>query len=194
MSELLCWFEAHPGLSSWIQTIGSLIALFVAIWLPYRQGKAAQIELKRLADMEAVRQKTATLDHVEKLYAMGLHTFRSLHNFMKMGTQGSLEEIRDALKESYSPTSLKMLVDNLNSVPLFALPNGAFLSISLKLREACNICVENAQRYVSGVHNNSSMEVGSASANIDVAMATLEEQLELLMDVRMQLAKELGRY
>lgn len=31
---LLCWIEAHPGLASWVQAMGSLLALAIALLIP----------------------------------------------------------------------------------------------------------------------------------------------------------------
>ncbi|MND24858.1 hypothetical protein D3C76_343200 [compost metagenome] len=38
-NTILCWIEAHPGLSSWIQAIGSIAAIVVAIVLSGRESR-----------------------------------------------------------------------------------------------------------------------------------------------------------
>lgn len=42
MAELFAWIEAHPGLASYIQTIGSLTALALAFWLPNSQRRSLE--------------------------------------------------------------------------------------------------------------------------------------------------------
>lgn len=37
MVGLLCWIEHHPGFAAWLQAIGSLLAITVAIIVPYWQ-------------------------------------------------------------------------------------------------------------------------------------------------------------
>lgn len=32
--SILLWIEQHPGLASWVQAVGSVIALVFAVWLP----------------------------------------------------------------------------------------------------------------------------------------------------------------
>ncbi|MGD9966108.1 MAG: hypothetical protein AB7T59_06285 [Hyphomonadaceae bacterium] len=42
MHDLLRWFEAHPGLAGYVQTLGSLIALLVAIRMPTWQRRPVE--------------------------------------------------------------------------------------------------------------------------------------------------------
>lgn len=49
---VFCWIEGHPGLASWIQAIGALVAIGIAIWIPNRQ---------RLSDRKEAQKKEKTL-------------------------------------------------------------------------------------------------------------------------------------
>ena len=51
---MLSWIECHPGLASWLQAFGSIVAIIIAIWVPYWQKKQAQAQSK-LAEREQVR-------------------------------------------------------------------------------------------------------------------------------------------
>lgn len=33
-ASIFLWIEQHPGLASWVQAVGSIIALIFAVWLP----------------------------------------------------------------------------------------------------------------------------------------------------------------
>lgn len=46
-----CWIEGHPGLASWVQAVGSVIALLFAVLLPYlgRRADRKQADDKRVA-------------------------------------------------------------------------------------------------------------------------------------------------
>lgn len=48
-----CWIESHPGLASWVQAVGSVIALLFAVLLPYfgRRADRKQAEDNRAALM-----------------------------------------------------------------------------------------------------------------------------------------------
>ena len=46
------WIEHHPGLASWVQAIGAIAALGIAIWIPNRQ---------RFADRREAQRKEKTL-------------------------------------------------------------------------------------------------------------------------------------
>jgi len=41
--SVISWIESHPGIASWVQAIGSILAIIVAICIPYSQH---QISLK----------------------------------------------------------------------------------------------------------------------------------------------------
>jgi hypothetical protein len=79
-TEVLGWIEKHPGLASWVQAIGAIAALGLALWIPNRQRLAErkEVEEKRksmllvfLVECEwviAITQGTsATLDVRKKL-------------------------------------------------------------------------------------------------------------------------------
>lgn len=75
-----CWIESHPGLASWVQAIGAIAALGIAIWIPNRQHLADRREAQRkektlllvfLVDCEFVititQRDSATLDVRKRL-------------------------------------------------------------------------------------------------------------------------------
>jgi hypothetical protein len=46
-ADLLRWLEQHEKLSGWAQVAGSLIALGVAVWIAWREGRRARLALLR---------------------------------------------------------------------------------------------------------------------------------------------------
>ncbi|WP_153135137.1 hypothetical protein [Paraburkholderia agricolaris] len=71
MDYLLNWIEHHPGTASWVQGVGSILAIGAAIWIASRQSAAAQ-ESRRmeLVDrLEAVEKMLTTCrDRTNDLY------------------------------------------------------------------------------------------------------------------------------
>ncbi|WP_041370071.1 hypothetical protein [Methylovorus glucosotrophus] len=56
MDCLLFWVEAHPALAGWLQAIGGLIAVAVAIYVPYRQkNDALEMEIGRINYNEKIK-------------------------------------------------------------------------------------------------------------------------------------------
>lgn len=47
VTSLLGWIEAHPGLASWVQAVGAIAALGIAIWLPNSQRISDRAEAQR---------------------------------------------------------------------------------------------------------------------------------------------------
>ncbi len=106
--DVLDWFELHPGLAVWLQALGVMVALGIAIWVPYRTAKAQrerdaadrQIQAQGLA--VAIHAALATLDQaMEKAVdtAHGLEELivdpprtilENIHNLWRMGPAGSL--------------------------------------------------------------------------------------------------------
>jgi hypothetical protein len=75
-----CWIEHHPGLASWVQALGAIAALGIAIWIPNRQRGADRKEAHKkekvlllvfLVDCEFVititQRDSATLDVRKRL-------------------------------------------------------------------------------------------------------------------------------
>jgi hypothetical protein len=46
-ADVLGWIEKHPGLASWVQAIGAIAALGLALWIPSRQRLAEREEVER---------------------------------------------------------------------------------------------------------------------------------------------------
>lgn len=42
MTGLIVWMDAHQGVSGWVQAVGSLIGLGVAIWVPNKLHRSAE--------------------------------------------------------------------------------------------------------------------------------------------------------
>jgi hypothetical protein len=51
-TDFLCWVEKHPGLASWMQAVGALIALAIAIGVPWWQKKQAAKQAKEAEDLQ----------------------------------------------------------------------------------------------------------------------------------------------
>lgn len=45
----MCWVEAHPGLSSWVQAVGAIVALAVAILIPLIATWIQHARLRKVA-------------------------------------------------------------------------------------------------------------------------------------------------
>ncbi|MBC8739381.1 hypothetical protein F6X40_21805 [Paraburkholderia sp. UCT31] len=59
MAYILAWVEAHPGLAAWVQAVGTIIAMFIAIAVPAFQITAARRQARR--DAAASFRSTAQI-------------------------------------------------------------------------------------------------------------------------------------
>ena len=63
------WIEAHPGLAAWVQGLGTLLAVMVAILVPYRLSKSERD--RRSVDRKLEAQGLAVLVHAPLLVLEG---------------------------------------------------------------------------------------------------------------------------
>ncbi len=69
-ANFLCWIEHHPGLASWGQLIGSMLALGIAIAIPWRQERLRRAEAaqrRKILKLAIVKIARASEDAIKKL-------------------------------------------------------------------------------------------------------------------------------
>jgi hypothetical protein len=98
-----CWIESHPGLASWVQAVGSILAILAAIWIANRDSR-----FRRNADKEArlgalVRAITAVADAKARVVAgfEGVIKTGASRNFVD-AIKSDLEKSEQHLKEAMS--------------------------------------------------------------------------------------------
>ena len=64
----LCWIESHPGLASWVQAVGAISALILAVGLPYLQTWQRERGFRRTA-LGAASEALITLASAENYSA-----------------------------------------------------------------------------------------------------------------------------
>lgn len=47
ITNFLGWIEAHPGFASWVQAVGAIAALCIAIWIPNSHRKSDRMEAQK---------------------------------------------------------------------------------------------------------------------------------------------------
>ena len=72
------WIEHHPGLASWVQAIGSIGAILVAIWISggERRHKA---KIEKAARRDAIARAIDASEHAKKTVQKCADFFRSSH-------------------------------------------------------------------------------------------------------------------
>lgn len=123
MDAILTWIETHPGLSSWVQAIGSVVALGFAVILPALSRRADRkhaeecrksifivlltdaenIILRRDSDADSVDVTKAALDDVIQRMRSFLDVESHL-SIARLGLQikGDLESLRRSLEGDWS--------------------------------------------------------------------------------------------
>lgn len=128
----LPWMEAHPELAAWVQAVGSILALGVAIWIASQQARQAaseRVEQRRetAAAVAAVAQAAVTL--IGEAEAEFNHNVRG-PPFDRAGI------IDDYLRNDYRPQQFQDLADLFLRIALEKLQSASLVPAALKIREA----------------------------------------------------------
>jgi hypothetical protein len=96
------WIEHHPGLASWVQAIGSLLALAVAIGVARKQGRQSRklfLDQVNHASEEARLQRIASLRAtVEVAEIVARRVIEVARKMPDILVEGSAPRYRDALE------------------------------------------------------------------------------------------------
>ncbi|MBF8660822.1 hypothetical protein [Pseudomonas putida] len=65
LESIFKWIEAHPGLASWVQAVGSIAAILAAIWIASRDSR-----MKRNAERESRKNARVRAEAVVKEAAL----------------------------------------------------------------------------------------------------------------------------
>ena len=98
----LNWMDSHPGLASWAQAVGTLVALFVAIGVAWWQGRQSrklfQDQINHVAE-EARLQRIASLRAtVEVAEIVARYVIEAARKMPDIIMEGSAPRYRDALE------------------------------------------------------------------------------------------------
>lgn len=192
MGSLAAIMNDNAGIAAWVQTFGALLALGVAIWIPTRQAKAAQAERLQLLRREQQEREQATQDRVEKLFAIGFFAQQQLKELLDVFEKRPPDQIRSYLKTSHSGEALRALIGSVNEIPIFDLPNAAFVTLGLQMREICNRGVEQVELAIERLGKCEMSTWYDTLDRIGEAVAELGGITQTLIDVREEMATEIA--
>lgn len=192
MGSLAGIMNDNAGIAAWVQTFGALLALGVAIWIPTRQAKAAQAERLQLLRREQQEREQATQDRVEKLFAIGFFAQQQLKELLDVFEKRPPDQIRSYLKTSHSGEALRALIGSVNEIPIFDLPNAAFVTLGLQMREICNRGVEQVELAIERLGKSEMSTWYDTLDRIGEAVAELGGITQTLIDVREEMATEIA--
>ena len=95
--SVLCWVEAHPGLASWVQAVGSIAAILVAIFLSGRESRY-RMRVERQARKDAIDRAHLVAENCRVRVIQALATWKSgLH------TKGLQSAVMASLNQTLFP-------------------------------------------------------------------------------------------
>jgi hypothetical protein len=160
------WIEAHPGMASWVQAVGTILAIAVAIYI-------AQLPEKRHRKEEASRIRVMKMAIVN----------------IANGAAGSITDLRDEVAEINSsqfvfPDALLMAAEahmtTLSSVDLTKFPNEVmlvpFMSIKAEMESGISNC-----KMLKGTNINQ-LDQFSAQSKLDAAANNIHSSILALRE------------
>lgn len=121
MEAVVCWIEAHPGLASYVQAIGAIAAIGVAIWLA-RLDAANRRKAEREADLRLAANVLAAVERCGSLAA----TARD-EALDRLAHRGYF----DTYKQWKFETAIRVL----DSIPIFQVPISDLMHDILEMRD-----------------------------------------------------------
>jgi hypothetical protein len=115
--DALGWIEDHPGLAAWVQAIGTIGALVIAIWLPVGQRRATE-RASAIAARSVVTEALSALT---------------------VATKYRYESANDGPREIAIEQQLEMARQSLASFPVHSLSDGV-VPLFQALRDAFFMC------------------------------------------------------
>ncbi len=73
-----CWIEGHPGLASWVQAVGSVGAIFVAIWISGGERRH-KLKIEKAAHRDALARAIDASEHARNTVQKCVDLFKPLH-------------------------------------------------------------------------------------------------------------------
>jgi hypothetical protein len=72
------WIEQHPGLASWVQAVGSVAAIAVAIWISGSENRH-RARIEKATSREALIRATSAAAHAKKIAENNFEFFSCNH-------------------------------------------------------------------------------------------------------------------
>ncbi|HDV6327489.1 TPA: hypothetical protein RJR39_003582 [Burkholderia cenocepacia] len=131
-------FKAHSeGAAAWIQAVGSIAAIGVAIWIGNEQNKKEMERTERVERKEALRSLTILTALLENLHA----TAKSTANAMEDQNVGDTPETRRILL-----VSVEQLRKSFYELPLQSMPDVRSARLLVNIRWYADNCAMHAEQ------------------------------------------------
>ncbi|MCQ4297484.1 hypothetical protein NAU58_18050 [Pseudomonas stutzeri] len=125
MEWVFTWFEAHPGTASWAQAIGTIIALVIAIAVPFHQNRM----MRREASIRNHEQAIQLFDSLGAMANFAGHLLSMVQDELNDddGVFGTLSFAR----EDHMFSSMQVELDR---YPIHQLPDHDSVATALELK------------------------------------------------------------
>lgn len=120
-NQLICWTDAHPGLASWVQAIGSIGTIIIAAWAVNRAHELQRVQ----KDIEEFDELTRTLEVVFQLVGGAAQTAEKILKLELEPVPATPEELAIATIE------LDAFADALSKLDLSRLGRYDFIEAAL---------------------------------------------------------------
>ncbi|KXO81134.1 hypothetical protein [Stutzerimonas stutzeri] len=126
MEWLVVWFEQHPGTASWAQAVGTIIALVIALAVPFQQNRM----MRKEASIRSHEQAIQLFDALGAIADFAEERLRSVHTAITGDTW------YEVLMREYHPDALASVANELENYPVYQLPDHQSVATALQIK-AC---------------------------------------------------------
>jgi hypothetical protein len=129
LATLFDWIENHQGLAAWMQAVGTVAALFIAIGVTERQHKLSE----RARREEAHRQRDDQLLSVVIVASYAADLIKDAATFFR-----TEEGAKRYFERTYDPHIFQNADRALDQIPLYVIGNGMIIEYLMLLRALLN--------------------------------------------------------
>lgn len=183
MEWLVVWFEQHPGTASWVQAVGTLIALAVAVAVPLQQNYS----LRRHAELRNHEQALQLYDSLGAMADFAGELLMAAHQELQ-DPAAYLEGL-----EHFDPRVIAGVGAELDRYPFYQLPDYESVKKALELKSSFSDAAAHLTRTVEaqrdGQHDVFLVETARFNREFDFYRQTVKAFSEQANEYRARIVK-----
>ena len=160
------WMDSHAGVASWVQGIGSILAIIAAIIIANRQNRSLVAQTKKQHVLQ-----------IKKLYDSFWAVAMSCANhFGRIETNFKKNPV-DYFLEEFTTTGIERALRTLDSFPFHDLPDYKSVRAALEVRDRQHALLDVAQKLQKAAQQYSDIEFNDLKNSFSTHLSAFETEL-----------------
>ena len=166
-SVFVVWMDSHAGVASWVQGIGSILAIVAAINIANRQNRSLVAQTKK-----------QHLLQIEKLYDSFWAVATSCANHFERIAGNFEKNPVDYFREEFTTTGMERALHTLDSFPFHDLPDYTSVKAALEVRDRQHALLDVAESLQKAAQRYSGNEFDELKVSLLTHLSAYETELK----------------